>query len=502
MSARVPAHVDNQQMPMKKPNFLDEIVRTQKQGEVLGIPSICSAHPWVLKAAMDETLKETLRASNTCACSAGAGKTPLQAASSPPMSPTLRSGDATRTATRAVLLGALKVSETFRVLLIESTCNQVNQFGGYTGMTPNDFVAYVQDLAAQNAFPLDRLILGGDHLGPGPWQDEPAESAMQKAVDMVRDYVQAGYTKLHLDASMRLGDDDPSRPLEVELAASRTVMLARVAENTLAKVPKPSQGLRYVIGSEVPIPGGARESHAGVHVTTVGDARQTLDAMRIAFSRAGLEPAWERVIAMVVQPGVEFGDDFILDYRPSTARHLRRFAETIPFVYEAHSTDYQTREALQNLVRDHFAILKVGPGLTFAFREAVFALVMMEKELLPAEVCSHLVETIEEAMLRDPVHWKGHYHGTPQEMAFSRKYSLSDRMRYYWNVPQVQAALGRLLQNLAGKALPLSLVSQFMPEQLEKIRSGRMGNTPEALILEKILSVLEAYTQACLGQID
>ena len=306
-------------MPTKKPNFLDEILNAQKRGEARGITSICSAHPWVLNAAMIKTLK---------------------------------------------------VSQTFRALLIESTCNQVNQFGGYTGLTPADFVAYVHDLAARNAFPLDRLVLGGDHLGPGPWQKEPAESAMQKAADLLRAYVQAGYTKLHLDASMRLGDDDPTRPLDVELVASRTVMLARAAEETLAKDSKPSHEWRYVIGSEVPIPGGAKESETGVHVTTVRDARRTLEIMRTAFSRARLEPAWERVIALVVQPGVEFGDDFILDYRPSMARHLRRFAETIPFVYEAHSTDYQTGEALQNLVRDHFAILKVGPALTFAFREA------------------------------------------------------------------------------------------------------------------------------------
>jgi D-tagatose-1,6-bisphosphate aldolase subunit GatZ/KbaZ len=430
-------------------SVLDEIVLAQKQGEARGIPSICSAHPWVLKAAMMKTLK---------------------------------------------------VSQTLGVLLIESTCNQVNQFGGYTGMTPADFAAYVHDLAVRNAFPIKRLVLGGDHLGPGPWQNEPVKSAMQKAADLVRACVLAGYTKLHLDASMRLGDDDPTQPLEVETVALRTARLAQAAEESLAKVVKPSQGsqsLRYVIGSEVPIPGGAMESHTGVHVTTVGDARRTLEVMHTAFSQAGLQLAWERVIALVVQPGVEFGDDFILDYRPSVARALRRFAETIPFVYEAHSTDYQKRQALKNLVRDHFAILKVGPALTFAFREAAFALAMMEKELLPAEACSHLVETVDEAMLCDPAHWKDHYHGTPQQVAFGRRYGLSDRIRYYWNVPQVQVALGRLLQNLAGKPPPLGLVSQFMPGQSEKIRSGQIGNTPEELILDKISCVLEAYSAAC-----
>jgi D-tagatose-1,6-bisphosphate aldolase subunit GatZ/KbaZ len=432
-------------------DILDEIIAAQKRGEARGIASICSAHPWVLKAAMLETLK---------------------------------------------------ISKTFRVLLVETTCNQVNQFGGYTGMTPGDFVAYVHGLAAENAFPLNRLILGGDHLGPGPWQREPAESAMQKAADMLRAYVQAGYTKLHLDASMRMGDDDPTCPLDEELIARRTAWLAQVAEETLslAKVSEPSQGfhgLRYVIGSEVPIPGGAAAYEESVHVTKVADARRTLELTKAAFLLQGLDSAWERVIALVVQPGVEFGDDFVLDYKPAQALHLKHFAETIPFVYEAHSTDYQAGAALRQLVRDHFAILKVGPALTFAFREAVFALAMLENELLPPGRRSNLVETVDKAMQRDPVHWQGHYHGTPDQIALARKYSLSDRIRYYWPDPQVQSALGRLLQNLSGKTLPLSLVSQFLPGQWEGLRSGRIANTPEALILDKISSVLEEYALAC-----
>lgn len=437
------------------PNLLDEIVRLQKRGEVRGIPSICSAHPWVLRAAMSRTGTGTSWRENG-------------------------------------------------LLLIESTCNQVNQFGGYTGLIPAAFVTYVHDLAAETGFPVGRLVLGGDHLGPGPWQDEPAASALQKAADLVRDYVLAGYTKLHLDASMRLADDDPSRPLDVELSARRTAFLARVAEDTLAKVSEPSQGfkepeqgLRYVIGSEVPLPGGATAHEQAVSVTKVKDVRRTLEVTQAAFQSQGLEAAWEKVIALVVQPGVEFGDDFVLDYQPAAARGLKRFSETIPFVYEVHSTDYQTAEALRQLVRDHFAILKVGPALTFAFREAVFALALMENELFPANEQSHLIETLDSVMQTEPKYWRKHYHGDERELAFARKYSLSDRIRYYWPVPQVQAALERLLQNLAGKPPPLALVSQFMPRQWEKLRNGQIKNTPEAFILDIVGSVLEEYTFAC-----
>ena len=420
-------------------HLLDEIVLAQKREEARGIASICSTHPWVLKAAMQKD----------------------------------------------------------GLLLIESTCNQVNQFGGYTGMTPAAFAAYMHGLAAENSFPSGRVILGGDHLGPNVWQNEPAASAMHKSADMVRAYVQAGYTKIHLDASMKLGDDDPTRPLDQEQAARRTAWLAKVAEETLAKVPKSSNGLRYIIGTEVPIPGGATTHEDGVRVTTVEDAQRTLETTRTAFLREGLDSAWERVIALVVQPGVEFGDDFVLDYNPEAAHELVRFSETTSLIYEAHSTDYQTRNHLRNLVRDHFAILKVGPALTFAFREAVFALAMMEAELFPPGQCSELLVVLDRAMLRQPDYWQEHYHGTPAEQAFARKYSLSDRARYYWTDSAVQAALTKLLSNLESVTIPQSLLSQYAPLALDQIRMGKLPHRPASVINASIQVVLDDYQYAC-----
>ena len=61
------------------------------------MPSICSAHPLVLEACVDQ----------------------------------------------AVADGA--------PLLVEATCNQVNQEGGYTGMRAADFRAFVTGLAAERA---------------------------------------------------------------------------------------------------------------------------------------------------------------------------------------------------------------------------------------------------------------------------------------------------------------------------------------------------------------
>jgi len=406
--------------------YLDDVLTAQKRGEALGIASVCSAHPFVLKQTL----------------------------------------------------------QVFETPLIEATCNQVNQYGGYTGMTPKDFVAYVRDIAAKNNFPFEKIILGGDHLGPNVWQHEPAESALQKSEVLIREYVQAGFTKIHLDCSMKLGDD-PAQPLDVEVIAGRAARLAQAAEHSLA----PDPGLlRYVIGTEVPIPGGATVHEEGVVVTNVSDVRETIEVTRDAFYTQGLQSAWERVIAVVVQPGVEFGDDFVLPYQRAAARELSHFIEAQALIYEAHSTDYQTRVALKELVQDHFGILKVGPGLTFAFREAVFALAAIEDELISSADRSNILRILEDAMLRSPGHWKKYYHGNEEEQAYKRKFSLSDRIRYYWVQPEVQHALAQLMMNLGSRTIPDALLKKYVDET---------GLGALQVIESKINNVLAEYHFAC-----
>ena len=103
-----------------------------------------------------------------------------------------------------------------------------------------------------------------------------------------------------------------------------------------------------MIGTEVPTPGGATEDLGTLAVTTPQAAAATIDAHRAAFARAGLEAAWPRVIALVVQPGVEFDHHKVIDYRPREARALSDFiGRQSQFVFEAHSTDYQSADGLR-----------------------------------------------------------------------------------------------------------------------------------------------------------
>ncbi|WP_202414366.1 D-tagatose-bisphosphate aldolase, class II, non-catalytic subunit [Duganella flavida] len=395
----------------------------------------------------------------------------------------------------SVLRAAMRVATTYEtVLLVEATSNQVDQFGGYTGMTPSQFVTYVQQMASEQGFPLERLVLGGDHLGPNAWQGLDATTAMQHAETLIAAYASAGFHKIHLDCSMRCADDP--QYLSDEVIAARSARLCIIAEQAAeqAGLPPPV----YVIGTEVPIPGGeANLAQAGA-VTAPQAAQRTLDVHRKAFMDQNLHDAWRRVIAMVVQPGVDFDHTHIQHYDAVQAAELSAFVASQPgIVFEAHSTDYQRETALHQMVRDHFAILKVGPAATFALREALMALCQIEEELVPAGQVSRLMQVLDEIMLAQPKHWTKHYPGSSAEQRLLRRYGLSDRCRYYWGEAPVVAAVEKLVANLDALEIPLSLLSQHLPEQYLEVLQGQLPAKANALLEHKIGRLLAQYARAC-----
>jgi len=387
-------------------------------------------------------------------------------------------------------------------LLIESTCNQVNHLGGYTGMTPLDFKAYVEGIAKDTGFPVERLILAGDHLGPYPFRSRPEESAMAEAQKMVESYVLAGCTKIHLDTSMGVADDPggESASLDKATIARRCALLCETAEKTYrenagASDPAPV----YIIGTEVPAPGGSDEVEEGLVITSPEDFEETLSIHREMFLERGLNDAWERVIAVVVQPGVEHGDHTIVEYDRSKAADLVAALKKRPnIVFEGHATDYQTAIGLRQMVEDGIAILKVGPSLTLAVRETVFMLGAIENILAGREgfESSRIADVMEEAMLRNPAHWQGHYSGTEAELVFKRRYSFFDRIRYYWVDEEVKRAMEMLVRNLRGITIPLSLLSQYLPDQYRKVREGSLTCDAEAFIRDRVIDILKIYSKA------
>ncbi|HEY7890121.1 MAG TPA: D-tagatose-bisphosphate aldolase, class II, non-catalytic subunit [Steroidobacteraceae bacterium] len=417
-----------------------ELVRRHRGGEPVGIYSVCSAHPLALRAALEHA----------------------------------------------------RATEGYA--LIEATSNQVNQEGGYTGLRPAQFRDLVLGLADESGLPRERVLLGGDHLGPNAWQSLPAHEALARAGVMVGEYVQAGYRKIHLDCSMSCAGDAPV--LSDDIVAERTAALCTNAEEAWRK--SGGEPPVYVVGTEVPVPGGAQEDLRELAVTEPGAAQATVAAHQSAFASRGLQSAWDRVIGLVVQPGVEFDHDRVMDYRPARARQLSKCLGEVPnLVFEAHSTDYQTEAALRALVHDHFAILKVGPAVTFALREAVWALDSIEQQWRGEARSANVRATILHAMCADPRHWRKYYHGTGPALDLQLQYSLSDRIRYYWPVPAVAAALGRLRATFENGTPPLALLSQYLPAAHSAVRAGTLPMRMNDLVIHHIRQVLSHYSRAC-----
>ena len=429
-------------------NPLKEMVVKRQNGIHCGIPSFCCANKIVIEAVLDQAQRF--------------GDTPL----------------------------------------IEATSNQVNQNGGYMDMTPQDFTDYVYKIADKLHIAHDKIYLGGDHMGPLPWVNLPAAEAMENAKVLVAQCVKAGYKKIHLDTSMRLGDDSRDVRLSDEIVAERGAILYKACEEAYQEMLKENPDEMhpvFVIGSEVPIPGGMNEEEAeGMELTDPKDFEHTLMAYKKKFKELGLDDAWEHIIAVVVQPGVEFGDDAIHRYNREEAKELCRTLKKYPdIVFEGHSTDYQSPEQLKQMVEDGIAIIKVGPALTFALREALFALEMMETELIddPSKR-SHFREILENEMVTDPKNWKNYYTGTEKEKEIKRKYSFSDRSRYYMSRPIVEDARRKLFENIDNATIPMSMLKQFMPLQYIKVRDGRLSMKARELAKDSVVTLVDDYNFA------
>ncbi|MGB2409457.1 MAG: class II D-tagatose-bisphosphate aldolase non-catalytic subunit [Paracoccaceae bacterium] len=416
---------------------LDNLFALRCSGAPKGITSVCSAHPSIIRAALRHG----------------------------------RDAEAT--------------------VLIEATCNQVNHRGGYTGMTPESFAKRVYKIAKQENYPQNLVVLGGDHLGPNPWRDQPVNLAMHEAEKMVAAYVAAGFRKIHLDTSMGCAGEPIA--LNDETTALRAAQLAKVAERTACEQAQVMPF--YIIGTEVPPPGGADHKLCELTPATPKAVRKTIEIHRQIFEQAGLADAFARVIGLVIQPGVEFGNHNVIRYDRAKAEGLAHILTPADrLVFEAHSTDYQGVSSLSELVQDGFAILKVGPELTFILRETFYALDLIASDLIPGYQNRPLKQQMDLLMQETPEHWNGHYSRNTAAQKFLRHYSLSDRIRYYWTHPKAMRAIKNLTTALDGKHVPLPLFWQHMPAAAD------FADKPlnvEELVIWRVIECLKSYHKAC-----
>jgi D-tagatose-1,6-bisphosphate aldolase subunit GatZ/KbaZ len=322
---------------------------------------------------------------------------------------------------------------------------------------------------------------------------------MANSYELVYQYTRAGFTKIHLDTSMKVADD-PEGLLSTETIARRGATLYKAAmkgyEELKAEKPDAIRPV-FIVGSEVPIPGGATEAEDTLAVTKPEAFLDTVNTYTRVWTEEGVGEGMKDVIAVVVQPGVEFGDEQVFDYNSEAAKELCAMLKDYPdFCFEGHSTDYQTPKCLYDMVTDGIAILKVGPALTFGLREALFALSKMEAELVPEAERANFIDVLENTMLANPANWAKHYHGDERQLALCRKYSYSDRARYYIGQPEVVAAMEKLFANLRAYPIPMNMLHQYMPLSYNRVRAGELKLDPRELAMDGVAQFMLDYEYA------
>ena len=109
---------------------------------------------------------------------------------------------------------------------------------------------------------------------------------------------------------------------------------------------------------------------------------------------------------------------------------------------------------------------------------------------------AYLIETLEQVMTEDPHNWQKHYHGSFHQLGLARKYSFSDRARYYIGGEKMVETQEKLFENLRKYPIPMNMLHQFMPLQYQKVRSGALELDPKALALDGAAQFMADYEYA------
>jgi len=315
-------------------------------------------------------------------------------------------------------------------ILIESTSNQVNQFGGYSKKTPNAFIKTVKQIARKENFNLKKIFFGGDHLGPLPWKNYNSQIAMKNSLELVKSYLKAGYNKIHLDTSIKCLDD---KKINNQLVYNRTSFIFKKL-NLKKYVSK----VFFVFGTEVPLSGG--NDTIKIIPTSIKQIKNEFKGFRELLNNK------KKYFALVIEPGMKFMHQSINKPNLKNFKKKKFFSQKNNFTYEAHSSDYQSLKTLKNLVKNNFKFLKVGPELTYQLTKSLIFMESLEKKLVVKK--SFFTKILFRQMKKNNSFWLSYFNKKNKTSFKNIIKSKFDRTRYYLEDRKVLSSINLLKKNI------------------------------------------------------
>jgi len=365
--------------------------------------------------------------------------------------------------------------------LIECTSNQVNQNGGYTNKNPKIFINEILNISKKINFDKNKLFLGGDHLGPLPWKNKNKDLAIKKSIVLIENFLKEEFCKIHIDTSIKCKDD---KYINNEIIFDRTSKIL-----SHPKIKKKIKNKFIIIGTEVPLSGSG-----DTEKVVVTKQKQIEDEVRKFRDILKSLKIKNKLFGLVVEPGMKYNHSSILKPNLSSFSKKKKLSKKNNFVYEAHSTDYQSQLILKKLVKNNFKFLKVGPELTYNYSRSLFLMHNIEKKIYKKND-SNIKNILIASMKKKNKYWKNYYEKKNPKLLI---HSKLDRMRYYFNIKSVESSVKILKKNINQLNIKKikSLLSSDMKKEFLFYNKKNLSNY-DIIKLIFISKSLKKYFKAC-----
>jgi tagatose-1,6-bisphosphate aldolase non-catalytic subunit AgaZ/GatZ len=321
-----------------------------------------------------------------------------------------------------------------------ATLNQVDLDGGYTGLTPQQFVNTIRQEAEAIHF-TGPVIIAIDHGGPWlkdkhnreKWRYEDTMTAVKRSFEAA---ITAGYDLIHVDPTI-----DITLPkntiINIDVVAQRTIELIVHAENFRRKNNYPR--IAYEVGTE--------EVHGGLANMDV--FKRFLDLLKTGLAQNNLHDVWPCFVV-----GKVGTDLHTSTFDPIVARQLVFVVEQYGSAIKGHYSDNVTNP--EEYPASGMGAANVGPEFTEREYEGLLELYLLEEGLLREGrivKSSNLKQILWEAVIHSGRWKKWLLEGETDNDFYAnsaerQEWLVKTGCRYIWENAEVLAARHALYRNL------------------------------------------------------
>ncbi len=331
-----------------------------------------------------------------------------------------------------------------------ATLNQVDTDGGYTGLTPREFVNTIR-LHARSLHIVSPVIIAVDHGGPwlkdihsrNQWSYNDTMAAVKKSFEAA---IEAGYDLLHVDPTVDI-TLPKGKTISIDLVADRTLEL--IAHTEHFRVSHNYPRIAYEVGTE--------EVHGGLADLDV--FKHFLDRLKSGLEKLGMPDVWPCFVV-----GKVGTDLHTTTFDPLVARQLVEIARNYGSLIKGHYSDNVTNP--EAYPESGMGAANIGPEFTEMEYLALVELELIQDQLAREGKIAKpvaMMKTLQEAVIRSE-RWQKWLHEKENPVDFfanspeRQEWLIRTCCRYIWEDPQVVSGRTRLYQNLTMQGIEASSI--------------------------------------------